>query len=354
MPKTVKNIWGDIARFSNLALAYHRVRKSKKYDAETIAFYANLEENLFDLERRLLERTWKPEPFREFTVTTPRLRLVQAPAFADRVVHQAVMFHAGPVFERRFISDSYANRLGFGTHLASHRLRQFLRAASARWERPYLIKADIKSYFASIPHDPLLQRLPRLFADPGALWFFGQAVRGCGYEGKGLPIGSLCSQWLANLYLDSLDHFVKEDLGVKYYVRYMDDFVIVGESKAWCRDLLERVTGHVHGRQLAMNPKTEVRPLSRGVDFVGYRHWCDHTLPRKRTVKRARKQFKTMKRLYALGRMNLEAIRGRVASFTGYMRHCNGHRSLAAILGSFVLEKSLAKKDSESGKKEFD
>lgn len=354
MPKTVGNIWGDIACFSNLALAYHRVRKGKKYAHDTIAFYAALEENLFDLERRLRDRTWTPAPFREFTVKTPKLRLVQAPAFADRVVHQAVMFHAAPVFERRFISDSYANRVGFGTHLASHRLRHFLRAASARWERPYIIKADIKSYFASIPHEPLLLRLTRLFSDPGVLWFFGQVVRNGGFVEKGLPIGSLSSQWLANLYLDSLDHLIKDELGIKYYVRYMDDFVIVGEDKAWCRATLARLQGHLEGLQLALNPKTDIRPISKGVDFVGYRHWTDHALPRKRTVKRARKQFKTMKRLYHLGRIDLDAIRARVASFTGYMKHCDGYRSTMAILDNFVLARQPDKKDSAESEKEFD
>jgi hypothetical protein len=346
MPKTAKNLWGDIARFSNLALAYTRVRKAKRYDSDTIGFYANLEENLFALEDALRQRSWRPSPFRQFTIVEPKLRLVQAPSFGDRVIHQAVMHITGPLFERRFIHDSYANRVGYGTHLASRRLRSFLRSASARWDRPYLIKADIKSYFPSIPHDALMAKLRRLFADDGVLWFFDTLIRGSGYTERGLPIGSLTSQWLANLYLDTLDHHVKDALGEPFYLRYMDDFVLVGPDKAWARDMMGDLDGFVQGLGLRLNPKTRIQPLSKGVDFVGYRHWTDHVLPRKRTVARARRSFRSMKKRYDLGRIDLDYIRSRVASFTGYMRHCDGMRTLRGILDKFILRGPDGKKDS--------
>lgn len=337
MPKTVSHIWDEIARFSNLALAYQRTCRGQRFGAGAVVFNVNLEENLFALELQLRQRTWGPSPFREFVIHEPKLRLVQAPAFCDRVVHQAVMHHAAPVFERRFIQDTYANRVGFGTHRASMRLRSFLRAASVKWERPYIIKADIKAYFPSVPHGPLLQRVARLFADPGVRWFFEQIVTRSGYAGRGLPIGSLTSQWLANLYLDALDHYAKDELGIRHYLRYMDDFVIVGPDKAWCRATLGKLGDFLQGLQLTLNPKTDVRPLSKGVDFVGYRHWTDHVLPRKRTVARARHAFKSMRRRYAAGQIDLDYVRARVASFTGYMRHCDGHRSTTAILDAFVL-----------------
>lgn len=351
MPKTVSHIWGEIASFSNLALAYQRTCKGQRFGTGAVTFHAHLEENLFALEEQLQQRTWRPSPFREFVIHEPKLRLVQAPAFGDRVVHQAVMHVAAPVFERRFIHDSYANRVDFGTHRASQRLRSFMRSASAKWVHPYVIKADIKSYFPSIPHEPLLQRVARLFADPGVLWFFERVVTGCGLTGKGLPIGSLTSQWLANLYLDALDHHAKETLGIRYYLRYMDDFVIVGQDKAWCKGMLARLDDFVQGLQLSLNPKTAVMPLSKGVDFVGYRHWTSHVLPRKRTVARARRSFRSMLRRHAAGRIDLDFIRARVASFTGYMRHCDGQRSLMAILDGFVLRRQPEKKDLKSSTK---
>jgi hypothetical protein len=276
-------------------------------------------------------------PFREFVIHEPKMRRIQAPEFSDRVVHQAVMLHAAPVFERRFIQDTYANREGYGTHLASYRLRSFLRAASAKWAKPYIIKGDIHKYFPSIPHAPLMRRITRLFSDPGVIRFFDVLIHGSGYEARGLPIGSLTSQWLANLYLDALDHHVKDDMGAPYYLRYMDDFVLAGPDKQWCRAMLERIGGYVAGLDLTLNPKTRIQPISQGVDFVGYRHWTDHVLPRKRTVQRAKKQFKTMLRQYGARKIDLDHVRARVVSFTGYMSHCNGRNTLEHILAKFVL-----------------
>lgn len=337
MPKTAKNLWPEIATFATLTRAFAKVREGKRFDGDTLRFYVDLEQNLFALQAALLARSWKPSPFREFVIHEPKMRRIQAPAFGDRVVHQAVMLHCAPVFERRFISDSYANREGYGTHLASYRLREFLRAGSAKWGKPYIIKADIRKYFPSIPHARLMARLRRLFADPGVLWFFDALIHGSGYDGRGLPIGSLTSQWLANLYLDRLDHFVKDDLGAPYYLRYMDDFVLVGKDKAWCREMLERIEAFLAGMDLTLNPKTGIRPVSQGVDFVGYRHWTSHTLPRKRTVKRARKQLKGLQRRYNAGEIDFEHVRARVVSFTGYMSHCNGRRTLEHILDRFIL-----------------
>lgn len=172
-----------------------------------------------------------------------------------------------------------------------------LRAASARWEHPYILKGDVSVYFANIDHDILLRRVRRLVADPGVLWLFETIVREApGYDGVGIPLGSLTSQWLANLYLDPLDHFLKDDLGVPFYMRYMDDWVLVGPSKEWCRVLLDQITGFLSLQKLAVNQKTAIYPASHEVDCVGYRHWTDHTVPRKRTVKRAWARLRSLRR----------------------------------------------------------
>lgn len=337
MPKTVKNIWAEIASFTTLAAAFQKVREGKRYDSDTLKFYANLEDNLFALEEQLIKKTWRPKPFREFYITIPKPRLIQAPDFADRVVHQAVILKAGTAMERRFISDSYASRLGKGTHKASGRLRSFMRSASKKWAHPYIIKADIKSYFGTISHNILMERVKRVYADPDLLWFFDKVIKQSGYTDRGLPIGSLTSQWLANLYLDTLDHYIKEELGVAHYVRYMDDFVIVGPDKAWCKEKLEQITAFIEGLDLRLNPKTGIRPITQGVDFVGYRHWTSHTLPRKSTVKRAKKQFKSLQRRYNEKKIDFDYVRARVVSFTGYMKHCDGRTTLQSILDKFVL-----------------
>lgn len=338
MPKTFTGLWPRITAFDNLVAAWNEVRTGKRFSPVILEYWSHLEDNLLGLQQALLDHGWGPKPLRRFQVTLPKPRMIQAPACEDRVVHHALMRVMIPLFERRFRPESFACRKGMGIHAASRMTTASLRAASARWERPYILKGDVSSYFASIDHDILMRRVRRVISDPDALWLFETIVRKApGYDGRGLPLGSLTSQWLANLYLDPMDHFLKDDLGVPFYMRYMDDWVLVGPNKEWCRVLLDQITDFLALQGLAVNPKTAIYPASHGVDFVGYRHWTDHTLPRKRTIKRARKQFRAMRALYARGRIDLTYIRPRVASFAGYVAHCDGYRTAEAILRDFTL-----------------
>ena len=339
MPKRAKNLWADVVSYENLFAAFRRVRKGKRFHPAVLKMYYSLDDTLFGIRERLLAGTWTPAPYREFWVQERKPRLIHAPSAPDRVVHWALMLQAAPVFERRFIADSYACREGKGAHIASQRAREYIRAASGKWGNPYILKADISKYFPSIDQAVLMRRVERVIADKHVLWLFDTLIRNgkAGY-GVGIPIGALTSQWLANLYLDALDHYIKDDLGIQYYLRYMDDFIVIGPSKAWCRTVLDQVEKFLTcALHLRLNPKTGIWPVTHGLDFVGYRHWSDHVLPRKRTVKRARAQFRDMKRLYAKGRIDLEYVRPRVASFTGYMKHCDGYQSLEHMLDEFVL-----------------
>lgn len=320
--------------------AFRRVRRGKRFHPQLMRFYYELEDSLYRLAESLDNYSWRPGPFNEFWITEIKPRFIAAPPVLDRIVHWALMLRAMPIFERRFISDSFACRVGKGTHLASARARQFLREATNRWGKPYILKADISKYFPSIDQAILMRRVERIIADDHVLWLFDSIIRNNspGY-GTGVPIGSLTSQWLANLYLDPLDHFMKDELGIKHYIRYMDDFVVIGPSKEWCKTVWGLVDAFAATLKLKLNPKTGIWPASHGIDFVGYRHWTDHVLPRKRTVKRAKKQFRALRKQYAKGMIDLEYIRPRVASFTGYMKHCDGYKTLEHILGEFVLIK---------------
>lgn len=337
MPKTAKHLWARIVTLENLLEGWRNASKGKPATTESATYWCDLDKNLLETRERLLNRTWTPEPWRQFTVSEPKLRLIQAPAFGDRVVHHALMGVVQPFFSRRFILDSYACQKGKGTHMASRRTTEFLRAATARWGRPYVVKADISKYFPSISHAILSRRLERLFSDEGVLWLFHQIVFRCGFVERGIPIGCLTSQWLANLYLDPLDHFVKDELGQDYYIRYMDDFVIIGPSKTWCRTVLEQIERFVNVLDLRLNPKTGIYPASHGIDFVGYRHWTTHTLPRKRTMLRARRQLSKLVGLYGKGLIGPDYIRPRIASWTGYVQHCDAHVSTKAILDELVF-----------------
>ena len=293
MPKTSNNLWCQIICFENLFEAYKEARKGKRYRNDVLNFSYNLEECLINIQNHLLWKTWRPGKFRSFYVYDPKKRLIQAPPFEDRVVHHALVRVIEPLFERKFIYDSYACRKGKGIHAATLRVQGFLRRAKRNWgERVYVLKADISKYFPSINHNKLIQIIGRTIKDKNALWLCERIIKNCGYEVKGIPVGALTSQLFANIYLDQLDHYLKDDLGVKYYLRYMDDFVILGRAKSELRALLYRIEEFlVYELLLCLNPKTSISPAKRGVDFAGYRTWATHILPRKRNIKKPGKNL---------------------------------------------------------------
>jgi retron-type reverse transcriptase len=339
LPKTYANLWPEIIDWSNLLKSYHEARRGKRYSPEALDFGDRLEENLINIQNHLIWKTWQPGAWREFWVNDPKLRLIQAPPFADRVVHHALVDVIEPHFEGKMIYDSYACRRGKGTHRAVARVQHQLKAAHRNWGRVYVLQADISKYFPSINHDVLLSVLARTIRDQDVLWLCGQIIRNCGYDERGIPVGALTSQLFANVYLTMLDHKIKDDWGVPYYVRYMDDFVILGRSKAELWDLLAAIETYLAADlRLALNPKTRIYPAgSRLVDFAGYRVCATHKLPRKRNIQRARDIFRKMARDYRLGLIDLDYVKPRVMSFLGYVWNCSARMTTDSVLNELKL-----------------
>ena len=343
MPKTARNLWNHILEWENLLVAAKEASRNKRYRNEVMRFNARLEENLLRIRHLLRSKEWRPGPYRQFYVFEPKRRLIHAPSFGDRVVHHALVQQIGPYFERRFIEQSFACRVGKGTHAASDYLTGMLRAAEAKWPSVYVLKADVTKYFYSIDHEILLRIVARTIGDKDVLELLRVLVTQCGcIEGnRGLPLGALTSQLLANVYLDQLDHHVKDAMGVRCYVRYMDDFVILHQDKQelWriLAEIRDYLTWELH---LTLNSKTRVFPASQGVDFAGYRHWSGYKLPRKRNVRRAKKRFAGLSRCYANGRVNLNTVHCCVSSFVGYMRHCKGWKASESALSKLILVKN--------------
>lgn len=340
MPKTAKNLWEPLLTWENLKTAAKEASRGKRYRNDVMRFNARLEENLLRLQELLRSKTWRPGPYRQFYVYEPKKRVIHAPAFSDRVVHHALVQQIKPFFERRFIEQSFACRVGKGTHAASEYLSFMLRSAESAWGTVYVLKADVTKYFYSIDHEILMRVIARTIGDKDVLDLIRTLIFQCGcIDGpRGLPLGALTSQLFANVYLDQLDHYVKDVLGVKYYVRYMDDFILLHRDKRVLWRLLDEIrdflTCELH---LTLNHKTRVFPAAQGVDFAGYRHWPDHKLPRKRNVRRAKKRFAGLSRCYAAGRVDLETVRASVASFVGYIQHCKGWRSAGGALEKLCL-----------------
>lgn len=336
MAHTVKNLWPRFIARENFKLALKEASRNKRFRLEVLRYAARQEEHI-QATRALLESgQWLPGPYRDFYVYEPKKRLISAPCFRDRVVHHAIVQIIEPLFERRFFEHSYACRKNKGTHAASERMTAMLRDLGGSG---YALKADISKYFPSINHEILLRAIGRAVGDKRLLGIIRVLVTGGGpQEDCGLPIGALTSQLFANVYMDVLDHYIKDTLGVQHYVRYMDDFIILHRSKAELWRLLGLIETFVADRlKLRLNPKTDVFPLNRGVDFVGYLHWPYLKKPRKRNVQRARKRFAGLSRVYHRGGVEIATVRSVVASFVGYMQHCNGYRSLTSALSRLVL-----------------
>lgn len=332
MPTTFGSLYPKIYDFDNLLEAYRNASKGKHLVLEVLEYRYRLEENLINLQNHLIWHSWQPQPYRRFIVYEPKMREIAAPAFCDRVLHHALVQVIGPLFERRFMNCSFACRKAKGTHAAVDMAEHYLRVARAKYERPYIFKGDIKSYFASIPHAFLKAQYRRTIRCKDTLWLMDRIVDTGAEYGTGVPIGALTSQLMANIVLDPLDHYAKETMGLPYYLRYMDDFIAICKDKPEARraffDLGRFVEVNIG---LKLNPKSGIQPISKGLNFCGYRTWPTHRLPRKRNVRRMHKRLLKMCSLHKRGALDKEAIMQAWASFLGYMKHCSGLNTIIGI-----------------------
>lgn len=331
-------LFDRITDWENLVAAWREARKGKRRSAEVRAFESDLESNLVNLHEHLLRGTWKPGEPRRFWVRDPKWREITAPPFPDRIVHHAIVRVVEPLFERRFIYDSYACRTGKGTHAAVRRMQFFLRRAKRRWgDDAYIVKCDVKSYFASINHDILLRRIASVVTCERTLALWRSALSGYGFDGVALPVGALTSQLAANILLDALDHRIKDDFGVREYARYMDDFVLIAPDKNTATCWLDAIADELAALGLRLNPKSGYWPLKRGVDFCGYRIWTTHIRPRRRAIRTWKARFRRLAALYARRRVRLRRCREAVMSFLAVMRHANAAVTTKNMLNRFVL-----------------
>jgi len=335
--KTYRNLYPQIYDFANLYYAYLKARRNKRYRAEVLEFSANLEEYLIQIQNELIWKTYRTGRYRQFYIYEPKKRLIMALPFRDRVVHHALCNIIEPIFDKIFIYDSYACRRGKGTHAGANRVTQFLRRIQNQYGRVYCFKADISKYFPSIDHRILKEIIERKIKCEDTMWLINEIIDSTG-EGRGIPIGNLTSQLFANIYLNELDYFVKHQLKIKFYVRYMDDFVVLHHDKSYLRDVWHQVECFLAERlNLSLNRKTQIFPVwSRGIDFLGYRIWPDFRLVRKANVKRMRRRLKWLKKMVLAGKLPPEKLYASVASWLGYCKHADTYRLVEKIFGEFL------------------
>jgi retron-type reverse transcriptase len=357
--KRIGNIYPAICEFENLYEAYLEARKNKRYKREVLAFSAQLAENLIAIQRELVDRTYKIGKYKQFIVTEPKKRLIMALQFRDRVVQWAIYRQLNPLFDRQFIDDSYACRADKGTHSAVDRLQYWLRKLDRTDKRWYCLKMDISKYFYRVDHKALSRILERKIKDKALLNLLYGIINSdnCAFglpldanisdntdairlTDCGMPIGNLTSQMFANLYLNELDHFVKEQLRAHYYIRYMDDMLILSDDKAELHAIKDKIAAFLDTElHLLLNNKTSIFPVCLGVEFVGFRVWATHRKLRKQSAQKLKRGLRNLARIYASGKKTFDEIEPNIMSYFGTMKHFNSYHLRQKISEVFVLQR---------------
>ncbi len=352
MAKSFDNLYPQVTSFKNLWLAFHKAAKGKRGQEGVAAFEYRLESNLFVLQQRLLNKTYRPGAYYSFYIFDPKRRLISAAPFRDRVAHHALCNVIEPLFERTFIGDSYANRLGKGAHAALDRAQAWARTY------PYVLQCDLRQFFPSVDHAVLRTILARKIADPDVMWLIdriltsGQGVLEAEYDmvyfpgddlfaalrPRGLPIGNLTSQFWANVYLNELDQFIKRRLGCRAYVRYVDDFLFFSRDKdqlwVWKEALREFLTGlrvTLHERE------STVYPVNNGIPFLGFRVYPTHRRLKRRNgmafARRLRRHYQAVGR----GELSFAELGERVRGWITHAAHGDTWGLRRALLARPVL-----------------
>lgn len=281
----------------NLRLAFYKAKKGKALSTAVAHYRKSLDDRLLDLRAQVDSGQVQVGNYRYFKVYDPKERNICASAFSEQVLHHALMNVCHPHFERQQIFDSYASRPGKGVHAALHRAAQF-----NRFPDHWFLKLDMRKFFDSLHHRVLKTQLHRLFKEERLLSIFGQIIDS--YEvlpERGVPIGNLTSQYFANHYLSGLDHFVKETLGCKAYVRYMDDLVLWHPDKHWLKAAEQQINAYTQEKLRLQLKPTLLNACSRGLPFCGYKLQNHHLLLSQRSKKRYIRKMRNLKEAYLEG-----------------------------------------------------
>jgi len=316
------HLFGKICEFGNLLNAAKKAMKAKKDRKEVMDFYFNLEDELLRLKNEVLTKTYNPGPLTTFVIHDPKERVISAPALRDRVLHHAIINVIGPILDKRFIYHSYACREGKGLH------RAVKYAQSCSRKMTYFLKTDIAGYFPSIDHVALKEILCRIFKDPDLLWLLRTIIDGDRSVNVGLPIGSLTSQWFANLYLDTFDHYVKDELGEKYYLRYMDDMLLFGDSKEELHRSICLMESFLNDKlHLTLKERaTVLSPVTEGIPFLGLMIYSKLIRIRPSNKRRSFRHLKTRIEEFAKGEITEEEFSQSVSSITEHLKIGNTYR----------------------------
>lgn len=339
MPKTFKRLYEQICTFEHLLAAYRRARRGKRGRPDVAAFEFRWEEQVLQLAAELREERYRPGPYRSFVVTeSGKRRVISAAPFRDRVVHHALCAVLEPIFEPRFLFDSYASRPHKGTHAAIDRAQHF-----ARGHR-YALQVDVQQFFPSIDHAILRGMLARHIADAQIMHLIDLILAGGAgtlrdayqmtyFPGddlfalnrpRGLPIGNQTSQFWANCYLHPLDLFIKQELRCRAYVRYCDDMLLFADDTATLHRWREAIIGRTAALRLTIHAgRAQAVPVDTGLPFLGWRIFPFRRRLKRRNVVAFTRRFRRLRARYAAGERSFDQMQAAVQGWIAHAAHGN-------------------------------
>jgi len=302
--KRIGNLFDQIISIDNIRAADKQARKGKLKSYGVIKHIEDEEDNIYNLHMMLKNGEYKTSPYTVFKIYEPKEReIYRLPYYPDRILHHSVQRVIEPILLlKTFTADTYSSIKGRGLHKASYRLRNYLKDTKGT---KYCLKLDIKKFYPSVCNETLKLIIRRKIKDKRLLSLLDEIID----SSQGLPVGNLLSQLFGNLYLTSLDHYIKENLAVKYYSRYCDDMVILSDSKEQLHKWFEKIQIYLKDNlKLQVKSNYQIFPVvGRGIDYLGYKHYHTHTLLRKSIKKRYIKTTRPTS----------------LAAYNGWLKHCN-------------------------------
>lgn len=308
----------------NLLEAWKEFIKGKRKRKDVQEFQLNLMDNILSLHHDLTNHIYKHGEYQAFNISDPKPRSIHKAKVRDRLLHHAIYRQLYPFFDKTFIADSYSSRLNKGTHKAINRFRDFAyKESKNNTKTVWVLKCDIKKFFANIDHQVLLAILKKYISNPNIIELLNEIISSFYliHLGIGLPLGNLTSQLLVNIYMNEFDQFVKHKLKTKYYIRYADDFVVFSQDKAWLEETLPKMGNFLKERlKLELHPnKIFIKTFSSGVDFLGWVHFPNHRVLRTTTKRRMLKTVKVGNKPEAM------------SSYLGLLKHGNTNKIKSVI-----------------------
>ena len=322
--KRIGNLYNQICELDNLYLAYSKARQGKSKRYGVLLFEKHLEENMRQIQSELMNGLYRTSEYSIFMIHDPKEREVYRLPFRDRIIHHAIMNILEPIWTSVFISNSYSCIKGRGIHGVVKHLKRDLKDVE---NTQYCLKLDIKKFYPSIDHEILKQIIRKKIKDNRLLSLLDEIID----SAPGVPIGNYLSQFFANLYLSYFDHWLKEDMQVKYYYRYADDIVILGKNKPYLHGLLISINDYLSNKlNLQIKGNYQVFPIDiRGIDFVGYVFRHTHILMRKSIKKNfCRKAAK----LNNKKTIDEKEYKQKISPHLGWAKHCNSRHLLKKVV----------------------